>query len=66
MASSLQEAETAHSSGAPEVGVSMFICFFFFFVFFLFLFFFSLVSVLFLSCPCCSPELSVIGDFPLP
>ena len=47
MAGVLQEAETAYSSGAPESGG--------FHVVHLFLAF-SVVSVLFLSCPCCSPE----------
>ena len=52
MAGVLQEAETAYSSGAPEstpgflVGSMLFICFLVF----------GVVSVLFLSCPCCSPE----------
>ena len=52
MAGVLQEAETAYSSGAPEsvlgflVGSMLFICYLVF----------SVVSVLFSSCPCCSPE----------
>ena len=60
LAGVLQEAETAYSFGAPEstpdflVGSMLFICFLVFSVVFLSLW----------SCPRCSPELSVLLDFP--
>ena len=60
MAGVLQEAETANSSGAPETTPSFFggihVVHLFLVV--------SVVSVLFLSCPCCSPEYVSDSQFP--